>query len=804
MAAANTRTRGRAPIGQPRSLATFGTAFEKLPSFSDALQAAELLSRRLLETFTNRSEDALTRRKDAAAARVQAVARGRAARRALSDAVASSSAHALDALPLVLEHPSLMRYKLPTLVVPVRALLALDRLQSHVDLAAKGLLVEWQPGMGAVWFVSHAWLRADHADNTVGSKFALLREVLTALIDGRGDVVAHPQLAFLGAGAVSGALRLRAARVRKDLLEGYVWLDYCSLGRPDAATQLMAIASLPRFVTEAAYFLRLVGPRWAHEDGSSRDLHTWTRRGWMQLEALANVLSARPKPVIVASSASAIHTVPPSGLAWRGWSPLWQTVCAADFTQLEDRERLQPVVSQLIASRKQAAVLAGDGHGYRVLHALEPRLLDVAAAGTGGGAGSMLVESLLEGAAMEGGSHAQGGGGGGRAERDADDDASLDDWLQAMQFAGVTARDAVSGMTPLHFAVLSGRRRLVMGLLDARASIDAVSGMRVPTELVSLPTAATPLLLASFAREQPNLIELLLQHNASAGVEAPRVGNALHAACAGGHLANASALLRAAPSLANQVNAEGVRPFRVATSAALLSAHQAQLQVEVADDAAVAAGGRGSLLMHALMRCGGSTDLITLLLAAGCDPNRSERWGGPAPAIMGTPPTSRARSLMRLWLDTAAARVGLRRAARCATSPTELTPLHRACADGNEGALDALLAGGGDANAVCARSRVTPLMVAASHGHSQLAARLLAAGALPDARDVAGHSAAWWAARGGHHTLVGHLTNLRRTTEIGGGAATDAEGRGGAPTHIPAPQRAMPQAATTLFSASSL
>jgi uncharacterized protein len=82
------------------------------------------------------------------------------------------------------------------------------------------------------------------------------------------------------------------------------------------------------------------------------------------------------------------------------------------------------------------------------------------------------------------------------------------------------------------------------------------------------------------------------------------------------------------------------------------------------------------------------------------------------------------------------------------------TPLLAALWGGDHAAALALIAAGADANAVDNRPvighGVTPLHIAAAADDPELVLALLAAGAVVDARSLAGHTPLWWACNGSH------------------------------------------------------
>ena len=58
-------------------------------------------------------------------------------------------------------------------------------------------------------------------------------------------------------------------------------------------------------MSDASFFCVLAGA-WKHENGSVRDVRGWHERGWCRMEMLANALSPKQKPLIVAENPSVI------------------------------------------------------------------------------------------------------------------------------------------------------------------------------------------------------------------------------------------------------------------------------------------------------------------------------------------------------------------------------------------------------------------------------------------------------------------------------------------------------------------
>ena len=209
------------------------------------------------------------------------------------------------------EHGPDLRREFPMYVVPISKLLKMKELKTHEEV--KSQLVEWKPGMGAVFFVSHTWLRwkAPDRDNV---KIDLLKSILKRIVEGTmKDVRTHYM-----ADAYFGGQVLKGASLTEALKDGYVWLvragldpatsgcctthartvpptsaarsprgrraaspsaqDVMSIPQADPVAQGKAIRSIVSYVSDAAFFCVLAGA-WKHENGSVRDVRGWHERG---------------------------------------------------------------------------------------------------------------------------------------------------------------------------------------------------------------------------------------------------------------------------------------------------------------------------------------------------------------------------------------------------------------------------------------------------------------------------------------------------------------------------------------------
>jgi hypothetical protein len=186
--------------------------------------------------------------------------------------------------------------------------------QVYEELKSQDKLVAWESGMKVI-FVSQVWLKHDWLDDDHASKFKLLCEVLKDIRAGDFDV--QPEFSS-AMNKNADKLAFRGADLRRDLSEGYLWIDVCCIPQKSKKKQLPAISSIPNYVASCDYFLVLAGP-WVHERGHRCDLNSWMGRGWCRMEQLCNALSPKSKPIIVVRTRQLRSALPPGGQHFRDW-----------------------------------------------------------------------------------------------------------------------------------------------------------------------------------------------------------------------------------------------------------------------------------------------------------------------------------------------------------------------------------------------------------------------------------------------------------------------------------------------------
>ena len=143
-------------------------------------------------------------------------------------------------------------------VVPVRTLLSpsFTFFRPHEEMRAANMLAEYHESMsGCMMFISHAWLRTSHPDNEAGVKFRLLRTLLQRIVQGTLDIKTPWMVTEIVGRKSAKNVRIKAARLKRDLADGFVFFDYMSIPQRNPNAQKHATASLVSYITASAYFL---------------------------------------------------------------------------------------------------------------------------------------------------------------------------------------------------------------------------------------------------------------------------------------------------------------------------------------------------------------------------------------------------------------------------------------------------------------------------------------------------------------------------------------------------------------------
>ena len=593
-----------------------------------------------------------------------------------------------------------LKRSFPMFVLPVKTLLSpsFQMFRPHEELRDAGALVEWQQGMAPVLFVSHTWLRYRHPDSEALDKFKTLTSTLKRVV--AGELAVKPGwLTELVFGKEAKQFRCSALQLQRDLTDGYIFFDFMSIPQaPEAGeAQQRAIASLVSFVSDSRYFFVLAGG-WTHEDGSQRDEMAWSDRGWCRMELTANVLSPSSKPMVVVRSPTNIEAYPPGGLIMREWLS-HAIVGRGKFTVDDDRLKLAPHLQHLISARKAQALAEGDLEFFRLLHARTAALLD--------GTGIFPPEEPYT------------------------------VWMAAMRFESANdGKKSKSGLTPLFFAVLAGRKDIVAALLERHADLHAVCKIDIPR--LSFVKGCTLLGAACFLTDDAELVQMLIRHGADPTTPADSkfADSCLSFAFSMSNLKVAKFLIEHDRTLLDQRNNMNCLPvvnlFMMGKleSARFIKEHCPEVLVKLAQQPAEQWG--QSVITSAIVNNAGSLEVLKMLLDAGISTELSSKAHGKMGTIIHF--CDFARRFNKLQMGGMV--MGF-------AYTTRTPPLCAASATGNPAALKLLLDRGADIHNRGHNPRqLTALHFAALGGHADVVAALLAAGARTDLKDKAGRTPA--------------------------------------------------------------
>ena len=370
-------------------------------------------------------------------------------------------------------------------------------------MKAKGELVVFSDDLGKAAFVSHQWLSKQHPDPDF-KQMRTLQSALKRILNGSGSL----SLDFITESLVQTAKPLPMQAFQVQTL--YFWYDYFSCpqlvqGKVSDETECLqarAISSIPSYISECQFFFALCPVLECPFQGKVLTAATWSRRGWCRLERAARELSANSTWVLIQSDAS-VEVVGtalsfPSGIVGEG-----------DLGNMEDLQKLAPVMRQILVNKLHRCLRMGDLPGFRRhfnLQTVHLRGLEVEPV-TG------LLPSCNE---------AQG------------PCEASSEFLHQNGFRRVGEADS-AGWCPLHYAALSGNAEVLRGLLEKRADVNRRTwkdepSLGFPPWVSALDLAvfykhheATQLLLAARARLQGGVAPALFLAATSDNAEGVRL-----------------------------------------------------------------------------------------------------------------------------------------------------------------------------------------------------------------------------------------------------------------------------------------
>ena len=442
------------------------------------------------------------------------------------------------------------------------------------------------------------------------------------------------------------------------------------------------------------------------------------------MELAANMLSPSSKPMVVCRSATSIEAFPPGGAYNREW--INHAIAGrGQFTVDADRLQLAPHLERLISTRKSQALAEGDLEFFRVLHARTARLLD--------GTGIVPPEE------------------------------SYSEWMATMRFESINdGKSSKSGLSPLYFAVMAGRKDIVAALLERGANLKAVPKINLPK--YALRKGINILGAACSLTDDTELVQMLMQHGLDprAEVEPMEGDHALGVSIAQSNCKVIQFLIQHDRSLLDLRQRNGTLPLAYAIGFGKLEAlllikeHYPEALKESAKEPAACWG--NDYVGFAVANNAGNLEVLKICMDAGFSPNTTGPGFGKLGTIFHVCDFVRRFSKLKLGFLTMMA------------YGSRVPAMSSAAMAGNIAAVKLLLDHGADVNGVGHNPRKwTALHWASFAGHGDAVTVLLGAGARADVKDSAGRTPADLAKRVGNNEirqmLIGSALEARNSRE---------------------------------------
>lgn len=506
----------------------------------------------------------------------------------------------------------------------------------HEELRNSGLLRQHEPHLFTI-FVSHQWLGRSHPDEE-GLQLTVLRSLLQRLIDGRQalqeDLITQ---------CVIGQRRLTATE-RSQLKDAYIWMDWFSIPQDvakDSGSFHAAVASIPYYVESCNLFVALVPPL-QHSSGQPCNYGSYLQRGWCLAEMWCRQLGCKADmPIVVAFNWDHAEFIMP-----RDW--VRQLPLEGEWSDPSDKARVRDFLLMSLEAKIQVLENSNETDLCRYLKARIQEFLGLASPRRS--VGSFLAHFGFQ-SEEEAIRQRKGMGPVACAVLSCDMDA-------LRHFAGAGAPfttrlplmyevDQMAGYTPLHLAVLVGRRTLlpleellrlradpntkdsmgapVLGTCRSVGAVELLLQHRADVNLCGLPTKATPLTRACAGLAPKDVLGKLIDSKAavngySAGLTTTPLAN----------LVSFSKDTQEDQELASfllQKNADPNFVHGIRGTWRLLELGCRAMQLMGREQTMLRYFGDGSTTPLGYAAIAGNPKLVSCLLAARADPNLRNRRG---------------------------------------------------------------------------------------------------------------------------------------------------------------------------------
>lgn len=308
----------------------------------------------------------------------------------------------------------------PMYCLPMTAAMEMDSIVKHEHLLQTSALV-LKTDDHTPLFISQAWLGLKNPDRD-NVKWDLLKSILESMF--AGTFVVHASWMYE---TMSGPFTFSGDEAKAMTANGCVWFDFCSVPQEDTTNMMLAVRSIPAYISNSSMFVVLAPPA-AHERGMEVDVRTWSGRGWCRTERVVNVLSIAQKPEIVVESSTSRYVIPS-----KEW--LLNPVGKGCFTVDSDKDPLGAVLDGVVSACAKRALAQNNVFQFRFL--------------------SVMRYKILDGTSV-----------------DTRSDLPYQAWMESLRFASTEGIE--SGWTPLRFAMLSGRVDIAQHLIEEGADVNLV------------------------------------------------------------------------------------------------------------------------------------------------------------------------------------------------------------------------------------------------------------------------------------------------------------------------------------------
>ena len=182
-------------------------------------------------------------------------------------------------------------------LLPVRTLLDLSVLPPHEEMFTQGKLIQWQPKMRAVFYVSLEWSSANYPDPG-GKRLDVLKRLLTRMAEGRATKVGPD---YSSQASFRKSLKITSADWRELANNAHVWIRFCSAPTVSSESIETALRFFPAYVGRSTHFWALCCPptKYLSDSNLTCELRSCCARGTVRVELSALLMAVTPKPVML-------------------------------------------------------------------------------------------------------------------------------------------------------------------------------------------------------------------------------------------------------------------------------------------------------------------------------------------------------------------------------------------------------------------------------------------------------------------------------------------------------------------------